>query len=181
MNLRMKIDRNDQKNTKRLLVRLGLMVLIFLFILVATAYEVRSDPATPGIATHYLCNTSSFMCVGINVNKSPGVKRKDDRYFAPIERVFWEFEESHGIKVDESDTGAWGGKHLRGELLILLKDEAGLKYREISEIDIFGNARFSSLRRLYRLSKERKKEKDRDEKNRKLLIIFIHNYWQSLT
>jgi hypothetical protein len=46
----------------------------------------------------------------------------------------------------------------------LLKDEAGLKYREISKIDIFSDMGFSSLRRLYRLSKERKKEKDRDEK-----------------
>jgi len=33
-------------------------------------------------------------------------------------------------------------------------DEAGLKYREISGIDIFSDMGFSSLRRLYRLSKE---------------------------
>jgi len=46
----------------------------------------------------------------------------------------------------------------------LLKDEAGLKYREISEIDIFSDMSFSSLRRLYRISKERKKEMDSNEK-----------------
>ena len=62
-----------------------------------------------------------------------------------------------GIKVDRIDTGTWEGKRLRGELLILLKDEAGLKYREISDIDIFSDLSFSSLRRLYRISKERKK------------------------
>ena len=96
--------------------------------------------------------------------QSIGVRRKDDRYFEPIERVFWEFEDSRGIKVDEINTGTWEGKRLRGELLILLKDEAGLRYREISEIDIFSDMGFSSLRRLYRLSKERKEEKDRNEK-----------------
>jgi hypothetical protein len=51
------------------------------------------------------------------------------------------------------------------DFLKLLKDEAGLKYREISEIDIFSDMSFSSLRRLYRISKERKKEMDSNEKN----------------
>ncbi len=106
--------------------------------------------------------------------QSIGVKRKDDRYFDPIEKVLREFEDSRGIKVDvidtwacegkrSIDTGTWEGKRLRGELLILLKDKAGLKYREISEMDIFSGMGFSSLRRLYRLSKERKKAKDRNE------------------
>jgi hypothetical protein len=64
-----------------------------------------------------------------------------------------------GIKVDLINTGTWEGKRLRGELLILLKDEAGLKYREIRDIDIFSDLSFSSLRRLYRISKDRKKGK----------------------
>jgi hypothetical protein len=46
--------------------------------------------------------------------------------------------------------------------LILLKDEAGLKYREISEIDIFSDLSFSSLRRLYRISKDRKREERKE-------------------
>lgn len=62
-----------------------------------------------------------------------------------MEKVFWEFEDKHGIKVDEIDTGTWAGKRLRGELLILLKDQAGLKYREISEIDIFSDIGFLDL------------------------------------
>jgi hypothetical protein len=40
--------------------------------------------------------------------------------------------------------------------LILLKDEAGLKYREIRDIDIFSDLSFSSLRTLYKISKDRK-------------------------
>jgi len=95
--------------------------------------------------------------------QSIGVRRKDDCYFEPVERVFREFEDSRGVRLDAIDTGTWKGKRLRGELLILLKDQAGLKYREISEIDIFSDMGFSSLRRLYRLSKERKNEKARNE------------------
>jgi REP element-mobilizing transposase RayT len=90
--------------------------------------------------------------------QSKGVRRKDDLYFEPVERVFCEFESMRGIKVDRINTGTWEGKRLRGELLILLKDEAGLKYREISEIDIFSDLSFSSLRRLYRISKDRKRQ-----------------------
>jgi hypothetical protein len=97
--------------------------------------------------------------------QSIGVRRKEDLYFEPVERVFWEFESMRGIKVEGIDTGTWEGKRLRGELLILLKDEAGLKYREISDIDIFSNLSFSSLRRLYRISKERKKVKSSNQKN----------------
>jgi hypothetical protein len=48
-------------------------------------------------------------------------------------------------------------------IIDIAKDEAGLKYREISGIDIFSDMDFSSLRRFYRLRKKRKKEKDRNE------------------
>jgi hypothetical protein len=75
-----------------------------------------------------------------------------------VERVFWEFESMRGIKIDQIDTGTWEGNRLRGELLILLKDKAGLKYREINDIVIFSDLSFSSLRRLYRISKERRRE-----------------------
>jgi hypothetical protein len=47
---------------------------------------------------------------------------------------------------------------ISGELLILLKDAAGLKYRDISDIDIFSDLSFSSWRRLYRISKEERKK-----------------------
>ena len=48
-----------------------------------------------------------------------------------MEKIIWEFEKMQGIKIDAIDTGTWEGKRLRGELLILLKDIAGLKYKEI--------------------------------------------------
>lgn len=99
--------------------------------------------------------------------QSIGVRRKEDLHFEPVEKVFREFESMRGIKVDAIDTGTWEGKRIRGELLILLKDEAGLKYREISEIAIFSDLSFSSLRRLYRISKERRQANVRDQRNDK--------------
>ena len=70
-----------------------------------------------------------------------------------------------GIKIDRIDTGTWEGKRLRGELLMLLKDKAGLKHREISDIVIFSDLSFSSLRRLYRISKERRSKERRKLKD----------------
>jgi REP element-mobilizing transposase RayT len=103
--------------------------------------------------------------------QSKGVQRKEDLYFEPVERVFWEFEGSRGIKVDEIDTGTWEGKRLRGELLILLKDKAGLKYREVSDIVIFSDLSFSSLRRFYRISKERRSKERTKVKDIKSVIV----------
>jgi hypothetical protein len=80
------------------------------------------------------------------------------QYFEPAEKIIWEFEEMHGIKIDDIDTVTWEGKRLRGDLLILLKDIAGLKYKEIKDIGIFSDLSFSSLPRLYRISRDRKKD-----------------------
>ena len=90
-------------------------------------------------------------------DQSMGVQRKDDRYFDPVEKVLWEFKNIHGVNFDEIDTGTWTGKRLRGELLVLLKDRAGLKYKEISEISVFSNLSFSSLRDLYGRTRKRAK------------------------
>jgi hypothetical protein len=76
-----------------------------------------------------------------------------------VEKVLWEFKNIHGVNFDEIDTGTWSGKRLRGELLVLLRDKAGLKYEEISEISVFSNLSFTSLRDLYRRTRKRAKEK----------------------
>jgi hypothetical protein len=44
---------------------------------------------------------------------------------------------------------------IRVELLVLLKDKAGLKYKEISGISVFSNLSFSSLRELYRRTRRK--------------------------
>jgi hypothetical protein len=46
------------------------------------------------------------------------------------------------------------GKCLRGELPVLLKDKAGLKYKDIYDISVFSNLSFTSLPLLYRRTKK---------------------------
>ena len=48
------------------------------------------------------------------------------------------------------DTGTLDGKRVRAELLVHLKERAGLKYREIAEFDIFGDLGLSGLRAIYK-------------------------------
>ncbi len=84
--------------------------------------------------------------------KPDGVKkrRRDDYDFDPVEKVIWEFEREHLVKIDDLAIGHYEGKRLRAELLVRLKDLAGLTFREISEFDIFASLQFASLRQLYR-------------------------------
>jgi len=93
-------------------------------------------------------------------DQSIGVQRKNDQFFEPVEKVFWEFINIHGVNLDEIDTRTWEGKRLRGELLVLLKDKAGLKYKDIGEFDIFSDLSFSSLRSLYYISRQKRKKKN---------------------
>ena len=92
-------------------------------------------------------------------DQSIGVQRKDDRYFEPLDKVLWEFKSIHGVKVEEIETWTWAGKRQRGELLVLLKDKAGLKYKDISKISVFSNLSFTSLGSLYRRTKKAEKER----------------------
>jgi len=87
------------------------------------------------------------------------MQRMDDRYFEPVEKVIQEFENIKGIKMEAIDVSSLEGKRQRGELLVFLKDRAGLTYKEISrDFDIFVDLRFSSLRELYRSMKRRMRE-----------------------
>jgi REP element-mobilizing transposase RayT len=88
-------------------------------------------------------------------DQSMGTQRQDDYYFDPVEKVIWEFEKKKGVRVDDIDTSTYEGKRNRGELLVLLKDKAGLTYKEISFLDIFGDLNFNSLRGIYRNVKKR--------------------------
>ncbi|UCH92233.1 MAG: transposase [Candidatus Aminicenantes bacterium] len=91
-------------------------------------------------------------------DQSIGTQRKDDRFFEPVEKVLWEFRNIHGVDLDDIDTRTWEGKRLRVELLVLLREKAGLKYKDISEFDVFCDLSFSSLRSLYYMSRQRQKK-----------------------
>jgi hypothetical protein len=54
------------------------------------------------------------------------------------------------------DTRSRKGQRLRGELLLNLKEGAGLSYKEIAEIEIFKNLKFSTLRSMYRNMKQKR-------------------------
>lgn len=90
-------------------------------------------------------------------HQSIGVRRKEDLYFEPVEKVLWEFERMNGTKIEDINARTLEGKRLRGELLIHLKERAGLKYREIGEFDLFEDLSFSSLRSIYRNMRSKKK------------------------
>jgi REP element-mobilizing transposase RayT len=84
-------------------------------------------------------------------------KRINDKYFEPVEKIFQEFEKKYGMKIEEIDTAKYLGKRLRGELLVYLKDRAGLKYSEICDFPLFENLRMNSLGKLFQSAKLRLK------------------------
>jgi REP element-mobilizing transposase RayT len=93
-------------------------------------------------------------------------KRESDMYFEPVDKVYYEFEKTRKIRLSEIDFSTHRGKRLRGEFLVLLKDKAGLLYREIKELVEFSDINFSSLGNLYSKNKQRllkeKKQKNKD-------------------
>ncbi len=104
-----------------------------------------------------------------NRRKSTGEnlrRRKKDYPFVEPSEVIMGFEKEFDVKVEKIDTSKRNGKRLRGELLVRLRDEAGLKYSDIIRMPIFKNLRYSSLGKIYKRAKERiKREKERRDKN----------------
>jgi hypothetical protein len=82
-------------------------------------------------------------------------RRKDDSWFEPVEKVYWELEKENGIKFAELDYGKWAGKRLRGELLVRLKELSGLTYREIAQLPEFRDIKLYSLAKLYKDAQKR--------------------------
>lgn len=87
-----------------------------------------------------------------------GMKRIDDRFFEPVDKVIWEFEREIGVKIENLDISTYKGKRQRGDLLVRLKDFAGLRYSEINKISPFDNLRLVSFPKLYRDAKLRQQE-----------------------
>ena len=87
--------------------------------------------------------------------ESSECRRKDDFYFEPVEKIIFEFEKTNGIKINDIATYTHKGKKLRGKLLVQLKDLAGLRYREIIKMDLFGDIKRSSLGSIYKLYKKK--------------------------
>ena len=76
-------------------------------------------------------------------------RRHNDFDFDPVDKVIWEFEKKHNVKVESLPVEHRAGKRLRAELLVRLRDLGGLNFREISELDSFAGLQYGSLRQIY--------------------------------
>jgi hypothetical protein len=88
--------------------------------------------------------------------QSIGSQRQDELYYEPMEKVIQEFQIRNDIDIYAIDTRSRKGQRLRGELLVNLKEGAGLSYKEIAGIEIFKNLKFSTLRSMYRNMKQKR-------------------------
>lgn len=91
-----------------------------------------------------------------NIGKTKGFRKNDYNFISP-EKIIKEFEIKNGISIDEIDVTNFSGKRLRAELLITLKEQAGLTYKEIKNFPIFNKLKYSSLGKIYKNRKKLKK------------------------
>jgi REP element-mobilizing transposase RayT len=98
---------------------------------------------------------ASGLCERRAGRECPERRREDDFYFEPEAKVIQEFENKHQQKFDDIPVHTHVGKRLRGELLVALKERAGLSYREIAQMDLFSDIQAHSLGTLYRRYKTR--------------------------
>ncbi|MCP4221014.1 MAG: hypothetical protein GY765_40670 [bacterium] len=82
-----------------------------------------------------------------------GHQRKEDFFFEPESKVLWEFEQEEGVTLAEIDVATLLGKRQRARLLILLKDKAGLTYKEIRRYELFSDLQMASLGQIYKNTK----------------------------
>lgn len=98
--------------------------------------------------------------------------RKKDYTFEPSEKVIERFERKYGVKIGKIDVNNKEGKNLRNELLISLKERAGLDYKGIIKYKPFRSLKYSSLGQLYRRAKNERKKchkvKDRDNRGKSM-------------
>ena len=78
--------------------------------------------------------------------------------FEPAEKVIGDFEKRIRKGIKKIDTSTRVGTRLRDELLVLLKERAGLTYTEIVRYAPFRSLKHYSLGQLYRRAKARMKE-----------------------
>jgi hypothetical protein len=90
---------------------------------------------------------------GNNGGEKSKRRRKRDYIFDTVDNVIEDFEKKRNIKLEEIKTHTKAGKELRSELLVTLKDQAGLRYKEIIDMPIFRPLKYSSLGQLYKRAK----------------------------
>jgi putative transposase len=87
-------------------------------------------------------------------NKESYRKRKKDYVLRTPNEVVRNFEDEISRKIEDIKVHTKKGKNLRNKLLIMLREEAGLKYSEIIKYKPFRSLKYSSLGKLYKRAKE---------------------------
>ncbi len=87
------------------------------------------------------------------VGISKRMRHREDIYELP-DNLIRKFEIDKGTKIDEIDFSSKAGRKLRYELIKLLKEQAGLRYKEIVLYEPFCNLKFASLGQMYKRAKE---------------------------
>ena len=82
-------------------------------------------------------------------------RRIQEHDFEPVEKVIRDFEKKTGSSIKKIDTFTRVGTRLRDDLLVLLKERAGLTYTEIVRYSPFHSLKHYSLSQLYRRVKAR--------------------------
>jgi REP element-mobilizing transposase RayT len=82
-------------------------------------------------------------------------RRLQEHDFELAENVVSDFEKKIGISISEIDTSTRAGTKMRNDLLVLLKERAGLTYTEIVRYPLFQSLKHYSLSHLYRRTKGR--------------------------
>jgi len=84
--------------------------------------------------------------------------RRHEYELEPVQKVIRNFEKTRGTKIEGINAKGKKGRALRDELLVLLKDRAGLTYSEVILYPPFKTLKYSSLGQLYRRARVRREE-----------------------
>jgi REP element-mobilizing transposase RayT len=104
-----------------------------------------------------------FMAAGSYASLNADMK-VEKRHFESPEKVMRWFELEKGIELDHLDLHSYKGKRLRAELLVYLKERAGLTYPRVSKIPLFHDLKVASLGRIYQEAKKRLQTQAKESK-----------------
>ena len=82
-------------------------------------------------------------------------RRAPDKYFESTEKIFKKLEKKYKVNLMEVDMHTHAGKRLRAEMLVHLRERAGMTYREIAQMDVFADLGMNSLGTLYQRNRKR--------------------------
>lgn len=81
--------------------------------------------------------------------------RTEEHDFPPVDKLIRDFEKRRQVRIEKIDPETRVGRRLREELMIMLKDKAGLTYSRIAEYAPFQSLKYSTLGKLYIRAKGR--------------------------